>query len=171
MSFTVILRVFLRTKACLNNDFYETTYRKVVYPTDFPRRSRPYDHPSYKAHEWRQMGLFLFPIIVRCLPSTKGHEKSVFIAFGFLNRAICLPDNEYRNINVDDIDSALNILEEHYEKAFGQTANMYNFHIISAHLKELRAHYPLTQHSAYVFEGSYADLRRSFVPGTRKSRK
>ena len=81
------------------------------------------------------MGLFLFPIIVRCLPSSKGHEKSVFIAFGFLNRAVRLPDDEYQNINEDYIDSALNILEEHYEKAYGVTANTYNFHVISAHLR------------------------------------
>ena len=115
------------------------------------------------------MGLFLFPILVRCLPSSKEHEKSVFISFGFLNRAVRLPDDEYQNINEDLIDCALNILEEHYEKAYGVTANTYNFHVISAHLKELRAPYPLTQHTAYVFEGSYAELRRSFVPGTRKT--
>ena len=143
-------------------------YRAVKYPSDFPRRSRPYDHASYKAHEWRQMGLFAFPLIVRCIPQHKGHEKSVFISFGFLNRAMRLPEDEYQGIDQEMIDTAFNILEEHHEKAFGQTANTYNFHIISAHLKEIRAHGPLTTYTAYPFEGSYAELRRSFIPGTRK---
>ena len=40
--------------------------RNIRYPTDFPRRAREYDHASWKAHEWRQHGLFHLPIILRC---------------------------------------------------------------------------------------------------------
>ena len=80
-----------------------------------------------------------------------------------------LPEEEYAFVREDMIDEALNILNEHYEKAYGVTANTYNFHIISAHMKHLRENGPLTTYTAYPFESSYSELRRSFVPGTRKS--
>jgi len=144
-------------------------YRSVVYPTDFPRRSRPYDPSSMKAHEWRQVGLYLFPIIVRCLPASgKGHEKSVFLAFSYLNRCMRLPEEEYQHVAEDMIDEALNILSDSYEKAYGLTACTYNYHLVTAHFKHLRAHGPLTTHTAYPYESSYAEVRRSFVAGTRK---
>ena len=114
------------------------------------------------------MGLFLFPIVVRCLPVEKGHEKSVFISFGFLNRAMRLPEEEYEFVEESVIDDVTNILNDNYEKAYGQTAGSYNYHMVSAHLKEIRAQGPLTQYSAYPFEGSYSELRRSFSAGTRK---
>ena len=107
---------------------------------DFPCRSRPYNHASMKAHEWRQVGLILFPILVRCLPADKGHEKSVFLSFCYLNRCMRLPDVEYLSVPQDPIDEAMNILNDHYEKEFGVTACRYNFHIVSAHLKELHEH-------------------------------
>ena len=88
-----------------------------MYPSDFPRRSRPYDPSSMKAHEWRQVGIYLFPIIVRCLPASgKGHEKSVFLAFSYLNRCMRLPEEEYQHVAEDMIDEALNILSDSYEK-------------------------------------------------------
>ena len=96
----------------------------------------------------------MFPAILRNLGHDKGHEKSVFTAFGYLNRAMRLPEDEFLNIPEDHIDDALNILNEHYEQAYGRTANTYNYHIISAHLKEIRGQGPLTKFTAYPFESS-----------------
>ena len=115
------------------------------------------------------MGLLLFPVIARHLEASKRHEKAVFLSFGFLNCAMRLPDQEYHCVPVGQIDDAIGILNESYEKAFGVTAQTYNFHIVASHLKELREQGPLTRYTAYPFEGSYAELRRSFQVGTRKS--
>ena len=142
--------------------------RYAQYPSDFPRRSRPYDHASMKAHEWRQMSLFMFPMILRSLGNTRGHEKSVFLAFSFLSRAMRLPDKEYTRIPLEMLEEAESILNNHYPKAYGDTAGSYNFHIVGSHLREIRKQGPLTEYNAYPFEGVYSELRRSFVPGTRK---
>ena len=93
------------------------------------------------------------------------------MSFCFLSRCMRLPEEEYELVKDDMIDEALNILNDHYDKAYGLTANTYNFHIISAHMKQLREHGPLTKYTAYPFESSYSELRRSFVPGTRKLKK
>lgn len=114
------------------------------------------------------MGLFMFPAIVKCLGNGFGHEKSVFLSFGFLNRAVRMPDEEYENIPLDMFNDAVNILNDNYENAYGATAGSYNYHIVASHLRELREHGPLTRYSAYPFEGMYAQMRKCYVEGTRK---
>ena len=80
-----------------------------------------------------------------------------------------MPDEEYNEIPEDCIDDALNILNEKYDQAYGETANSYNYHIVCSHLKEIReVQGPLTNFTAYPFESSYSELRRSFQVGTRK---
>ena len=78
-----------------------------------------------------------------------------------------LPDLEHQTVPDEMIERAITLLNEHHEAAFGVTAGTYNFHIVASHIREIRAHGPLTDNTAYPFEGLYADLRRSFVPGTR----
>ena len=143
--------------------------RNIRYPTDFPRRAREYDHASWKAHEWRQHGLFHLPIILPCLPREKNGEKSIYMAFTFLNRAVRLPDQEYVMIDQDMLTMAEEIIDDLYKICFGDTACTYNFHHTVTHLRHIRDKLggPLTKLSAYPFEGSYSDMRRSFIPGTR----
>ena len=112
--------------------------------------------------------MFMFPSIIRSLPSDRPHEKSVFLSFSFLSKAMRLPDEEYVNIPEVMVEEAESILNAHYPRAYGDTAGSYNFHIVGSHLREIRAHGPLTEYNAYPFEGLYAELRRSFVPGTSK---
>ena len=143
-------------------------FRQAPFPSDFPRRSRAYDLASYKCHEWRQMSMFLFPLILRSLGAGKSHEKSVFLAFSFLSRCMRMPDEEYDLIPIAMIEKASDILNYHYIQAFGDTAASYNFHIVGSHLREIRRYGPLTSLNAYPFEGTYSELRRSFMSGTRK---
>ena len=142
---------------------------QVVYPSDFPRRSRVYDHPSYKSNEWRNLSMFTFHLLVSCMGREKTHEKSVILSFAFLSRAMRLPTEEYQNIPENMIDRASQILSEHHELAFGQTAGSYNYHIVGSHLKFIRNQIgSFTEHNAYVYESSYGDICRTFMPGTRK---
>ena len=151
-----------------NYNFY--TFRYIPFPSDFPRRSRVYDHPSYKCNKWRIVGTFLFPLLVRCLGQDKPHEKSIFISLGYLSRAMRLPDEEYNAIDRDIIADASNIFNEHYAAAFGPTAGSYNFHLFGSHLEEIREFLggPFTASNAYPFEAQYAEMRRSYTSGTRK---
>ena len=114
------------------------------------------------------MALFMFPMIVRVLGPAKVHEQSVFLAFSFLSRCMRMPDSEYDLIPDDMITKATDMLNHHYPLAFGATAGSYNYHIVGSHLQEIRQHGPLTEFNAYPFEGTYAELRRSFMSGTSK---
>ena len=78
-----------------------------------------------------------------------------------------LPDEEYAEIPVSMIEKAEQLLSSQYELAFGPTANSYNYHIVSSHLREIRREGLFTDYSAYAFEGCYGDLRRSYIAGTR----
>ena len=113
--------------------------------------------------------MILFPALVKSLPRECDSEKAVFLSFGFLNRAVRLPDDEYAKVEEEMITDAVNILNTHYEKAYGATACSYNFHIVGSHLPEIREQGgPMTEYSAYPFEGLYAEMRACFSPGTRK---
>ena len=141
----------------------------MIYPSDFPRRSRVYDPASYKIMEWQQLSMFAFHIMVGSLEPHKGNEKSVMLAFAFLARAMRLPNEEYEKIPKEMIYRAGNILMENHEKAFGSTAGTYNFHIVGCHLDFIRDQIgPFTDINAYVFESSYGNLRRNFMAGTRE---
>ena len=113
--------------------------------------------------------MFSFHILVSCMGREKNHEKSVMLSFAFVSRAMRLPEAEYRVIPEEMINRASEILREAHEQAFGPTAGSYNYHIVSSHLQFIRQQIgPFTEHNAYVFESSYGDIRRSFMPGTRK---
>ena len=90
----------------------------------------------------------------------------MFLSYAFLSRAMRMPDEEYGGIPEGMVEEAESILNYHYPKAYGETAGSYNFHIVGSHLQEIRKQGPLTDYNAYPFEGLYAELRRSFVPGT-----
>jgi hypothetical protein len=128
-----------------------------------------YDPSSYKSIEWQQLSMYAFHIIIACLEEHKRAEKSTILAFAFLARAMRLPDAEYEQIPESMLDRASEILIMKHEEAFGPTAGTYNFHIVSCHLKFLRECLGcFTDVNAYDFESSYGDIRRSFIPGTRK---
>ena len=113
--------------------------------------------------------MYAFHIIVSCLEEQKRAEKSTILAFAFLARAMRLPDDEFEQIPETMLDRASEILMIKHEEAFGATAGTYNFHIVSCHLKFIRESIGcFTDVNAYDFESSYGDIRRSFIPGTRK---
>lgn len=80
------------------------------------------------------------------------------------------PNEEHAIIPPEMITDATNILNEEYERAYGKTAFSYNIHIVGSHLPEIREAIggPLTEYSAYPFEGLYAEVRSCFSPGTRR---
>lgn len=109
-------------------------------------------------------------MIAKCLQPEKVREKKIFIAYGFLSRAYRLPEDEYEFVPHEMLQTATEFINDNYAEAYGETAGSYNFHFVSAHLPEIREKQgPFTEHNAYPFEGSYAEMRKSFIPGTRKS--
>ena len=140
---------------------------KQTVPSDFPRLARLYVPSVYKALEWRNIILFHFPIVLHCLEEEKQNEILVFLSYAFLSRAVRLPEEEYQMVPPDMLQLAIDILVPNYTEAYGVTAGTYNSHHVFAHLLEIREELgPLTQHTSYPFEGTYAELRRSFQAGT-----
>ena len=114
--------------------------------------------------------MFAFHIIIASLENYKQNERSTILAFAFLARAMRLPDAEFMTIPEEMIDRASEILRDTHERAFGAIAGTYNYHLVGCHLKFLRETLgKFTDLNAYVFESSYGEMRRNFMPGTRKA--
>lgn len=81
-------------------------------------------------------------------------------------RSCILPPKEFRNVSLEDLESACAQFYILYEQLFGEVNCSYNTHVVSCHLVEMRYHGPLTFTSAFAFESFYGEIRNSFVPGT-----
>lgn len=137
----------------------------VKVTREFSRRIREMDFAVLKAQEMRNILIFFFPIIVKCIePEAK--ERRVWLLLAFMIRACVLPEIEYVNINENEISYASNQFYTLFEKLFSAKNCTYSVHIIGCHLPQIRALGPLTETSAFAFENFYAELRKSFMPGT-----
>lgn len=137
---------------------------KVV--REFSRRARSLDISVLKGQEYRNIGLFFFIIVVQCLDDDNTNERRIWLLLGYMLRACVIPNNEFQNVNLSDIDYCGKHFYSLYEKTFGEMNCSYNTHIVGAHMIEMRAHGPLTLTSAFGFEHFYGEMRHCFVPST-----
>lgn len=136
---------------------------KVV--NEFSRRNRELDFSVMKGQEFRNVVLFLLPIILECI-TPPAPERKLWIQFVFIIRACILPIEEFKFIALHDIEATCSQFYHLYEKLFGPQNCTYNTHLVGAHLLEMRYHGPLTLTSAFEFESFYGEIRNSFTPGT-----
>ena len=131
-------------------------------PTEFSRRVRPLQD-GLKSEEYRNMGLFFFPAVVEALEHDHSGQK-LFAHLGYLMRLYYCTEGDsdrYQDLRRVVREDLLRLVE----LSFGRDVMSYNLHLVT-HLEDVLAHGPLAASSAIPFEGSYADLRRSFTPGT-----
>ena len=136
---------------------------KVVF--EFSRRSRDLDFAVFKAEEFRNLILFFFPHVLACLEKND-KERAIWLYLAFMLRSCVLPDNEYFNVNVQQIVSACTKFYKMYEQTFGQANCSYSIHVLCCHLLQIRQLGPLTETSAFKFESFYGEMRNCFTPGT-----
>lgn len=74
--------------------------RQVRVPYEFSRNTRDLDHTVYKAEEYRNFVLFMFPLCWKVMPQDQDVNKRMFSMLGFLIRAYTLPDEEYQCIEL-----------------------------------------------------------------------
>lgn len=86
-------------------------------------------------------------------------------------RSCTVPSQEFSVIDLDKIEAASIEFYELYEKLFGPGNCTYNTHVFVSHLIDMRAHGPLTDTSAFVFESFYGEMRHAFTPGTQSQLK
>ena len=132
---------------------------------EFSRRARKLDLSVMKAQELRNILIFYFILVTKCL---EGDEKEIKVweMLAYMIRACILPEEEYAKVNENDIRYCQKNFYSCYQQLFGQKNCSYSIHVLSCHLLLLRALGPLTETSAFRFESFYAELRQSFQPGT-----
>ena len=138
-------------------------YVKVV--REFSRRIRKLDLSVIKAQELRNLLLFFSPIITQCLNGDE-KETKLWEMLAFMIRACILPENEFAAVNINQIKYCQKKFYSIYQALFGIINCTYSVHVVSSHLMSMRTQGPLTETSAFRFEAFYAELRKSFQPGT-----
>lgn len=138
---------------------------KIKVVSDFARRARSLDYSVWKGQEFRNLCLFMYPLVIDCLEED-AEEKKLWLLFAYMFRACILPQNEFRDFDLNIITYCCTQFYKLFEKLFSARNCSYNVHVVLAHLIEIRAHGPLTMTSAFGFEHFYGEIRHSFVPGT-----
>lgn len=140
--------------------------KSVQLPRESSRRCRNMDLGVMKAAELRNCIIFFFPIIVDCIEDDFPKEKKIWLHFAFMIRACVLSNDEFRNVDVDDVKSASKKFYQLYEQAFGKRNCSYSIHVVASHILPIRGNRPLTHKSAFKFESFYSEMRNLFKPGT-----
>lgn len=136
---------------------------KVV--SEFSRRARALDFAVWKAQEYRNLILFMYPLIIDSLEKS-AKERKLWLWFAYMIRACILPTQEFQLSHMEEIEYCCAQFYKLYEELFGPQNCTYNTHVVLSHLLKIRNHGPLTMTSAFGFEHFYGEIRRSFTPGT-----
>ena len=166
LTFSVGENCTRKTKRKLSSPIaFDRLMALIKVPREFPRRIRNLDFAVLKAIEFRNIYIFFFPLILECIESN-AKERHLWLYLAYMTRSSVIPSEEFRNIDINDIEKSCKSFFNLYERLFGEKNCTYNTHVYCSHLTEIRTHGPLTETSAFKFESFYGELRRSFVPGT-----
>ena len=140
--------------------------RNVQVVREFGRRCRNLDVSVYKAQEYRNLILFFFPLVIKCIEPTYTEEIKLWYLLVFMMRSCVLPNHEFRNLPDRLIANACDNFYRLFQKLFGKKNCIYSVHVFSSHLLKIRGTMPLTFKSAFKFESFYAEMKNMYVPGT-----
>ena len=133
---------------------------------EFSRRLRHLDFGVMKAQEFRNISLFFFPIVIKCIPNQYSREQKVWLQLTYIFRACTLPNKEFIEISKEIIEGTAKLCYKNYEAIYGPQNCSYSIHVIFSHILKIRGKYPMTQKSAFKYENFYGELRNLFQPGT-----
>ena len=138
---------------------------EILVVREFSRRARNLDFSVMKGQEYRNIVLFFFPIVIKCIePQAK--ERRLWLLLAYMTRACVLPNTEFETFDHDVIEYCGRHFYNLYEQLFGVLNCSYNTHVVSCHMPEMRVHGPLTLTSAFGFESFYGEMRHAFTPRT-----
>ena len=146
-------------------DKFNELMSKVKTPRESSRRARDLDFSVLKGAEFRNLALFFFPLILECIEEGEG-ERKLWLYMAYMIRACILPSDEFRYVELKDVNDCCSKYYHQYEKLFSKLNCSYNTHVVLSHLVEMRSHGPLTMTSAFPFESFYGEMRHAFVPRT-----
>ncbi len=132
--------------------------RNVRTFSEASRRMRPFRYGYWKSEEFRNLYMFLWPLVAECL---KPAVREVWLLFVFIMRGLFVCEPNF----IQDHAHLLPSWHAKFCKVFHKHASSYNIHAF-LHVGELRALGPLTSTSAVPHECHYHDMKRHFKPGT-----
>ena len=138
----------------------------IQFPREIGRRVRNMDFGVLKALEFRNIILFLFPIVLDCIEDTFPKEKKVWLNLVYMIRACTLSNDEFRNVKNTDIENASSKFYTLYEDTYGPQNCTYSIHVVGSHILKVRNGRPLTFKSAFKFENFFAEMKHLYQPGT-----
>ena len=145
------------------------SFNKLMLQTkvlkEFSRRARNLDFAVFKGEEFRNLVLFFFPLVIKCI-EPEAQEITLWLNLAYMLRSSVIPSAEYSKISEQLVKECCENFYQLFEALFGQRNCSYNLHTFCCHLTQIRTHGPLTETSAFKFESFYGEMRRSFVPGT-----
>ncbi len=155
----------------------------VKVPVEFSRKTRPM-LPDWKAEEFRNMIIFFFPIFIENLihhleqvrrTATSGSRRSslvplkaaikVWARLAYLLRAYYAPQVEYDHLHKGLLVEQASLTIRSFKTAFKEDCCTSNLHYL-LHLERIREAGHFSEISATPYESAFADVRRSYVPGT-----
>ena len=140
--------------------------RSIQLTREFSRRCRNLDFGVMKAAEFRNLLIFFFPIVIDCIEEEYKKERKCWLHLAFMIRACVISNDEFRNVNVDDVNSACDKFYKLYEETYGKNNCTYSIHVVPSHLLLIRGNRPLTFKSAFKFENFYSEMRNLFHAGS-----
>lgn len=140
--------------------------RNVQLPFECSRRCRNLDFAVLKASEFRNIIIFFFTIVVKCIEKEFVKERRLWLQLAYTIRACVLSNEEFDNISKNTITSLCMSFYKNYESTYGPKNCTYSVHIVACHILLIRGDEPLTARSAFAFENFYAEMRNLFCPGT-----
>ena len=145
---------------------YNNLIKDIQVVREFGRRCINLDFGVMKAAEFRNIVLFFFPIVLKCIEDDYSTEKQMWLHLVYMIRSCVIPNEEFINVKHDDIASACEKFYMLYEELFGQNNCSYSIHMTPSHLLLIRGDEPLTYRSAFQFENFFSEIRNLFQPGT-----
>ena len=146
----------------LFNDFISA----IQVVREFGRRCRNLDFSVFKAQEYRNIGLFFFILVIKCIEPSHTDEIKLWYYLAFMIRSCVLPNSEFRNLPDKLVSNACNNFYRLFQKLYGKINCSYSIHVASSHLLQIRGTQPLTFRSAFKFESFFAEMKKMYVPGT-----
>ena len=131
---------------------------------EFARRTRPLDLANYKAEEYRNLATCFWPAVADTIPPA---VVDLWLLTVFLVRGMILPDENYQELQeFYDLTAVLKRWYIMFESVFTVRHCSHNVHVFGAHFLLVRELGPITETSAYCYEGHYNVLKRSYRAGT-----
>ena len=113
-------RVSMSSRKLSSPSSFDELILNVRVPREFSRRCRKLNLSIMKAQEMRNVILFFFTIVIKCIDDSYPDEQKIWLLLAYMIRATIIPNFEYSHINVADITQCANNFYDLFESSHGK---------------------------------------------------